>query len=124
MLRAAVLAVLILFTSPIYAEDEVSLREYLEMRLQEQDKRVEQARLSAEEAKKVLVISTEKRLDLLNEFRNQAADESRKYATREMLEAIADRVLELESSRNQLYGGLLIVGVIGVANLVKLFWGK
>ena len=94
---------------------KVSLKEYLTALIDELDRRMVQtagdARLAVEKAEK----AQERRLDLLNEFRAQAADESKKYALRDTVETLSAQI-------SRLYGGLIVVGVIGVANLVKLFF--
>jgi vacuolar-type H+-ATPase subunit H len=93
----------------------VSLKEYFTALREEQDRRIEQALAAARQAVEKAEKAQERRLDLLNEFRAQAADESKKYALRETMDGISTQV-------SRLYGGLVVVGIVGVANLVKLFF--
>ncbi len=98
-------------------ELKVSLKEHFESKLGELDRRLTEAQRDAKEAIKVATAAQEKRLDLLNEFRGQASDESKKYALKEVVDKLSIQV-------SMLYGGVVVVGIIGIANLVKLFWGK
>ena len=93
----------------------VSLEDHFNAIRVEQDKRIEQALTAARNAVDKAEKSNERRLDLLNEFRAQAADESKKYALRETVDNLSSQIARL-------YGGLVVVGVIGIANLVKLFF--
>ncbi len=95
---------------------EVSLKEYFDKMLEAQDRRIDQALDAAREAVNKAETAQERRLDLLNEFRGQASDESKKYALKETMDALKTQV-------SMLYGGLVVVGIIGIANLVKLFFG-
>jgi hypothetical protein len=101
---------------------EVSLKEHFELLLKEQDKRIEQESRAAREAVQKAELAIDKRLDLLNEFRAQAVDESVKYVRKDQMQNMVERLAALESSRDRVYGGILIVALIGVVNLVKLFW--
>ena len=92
----------------------VSIKEHFKELLTALDKRVEQALLASRAAVDKANSANEKRLDLLNEFRGQAADEGQRYALRETVDNLSSRL-------SYLYGGLVVVGVIGIANLVKLF---
>lgn len=123
---AAIFAVaLTLFAGAAGANDTaVSLRDYLEIRIEEQDRRVEQAQQSARAAVEKAEAAIGERLILLNEFRAQSADQASKYITRPELDALMQRITQLEQSRDRVYGGILIVALIGVVNLVKLFWGE
>ena len=104
----------------------VSLKEHFTQLLAALDRRTDQtakdARLAVEKAE----AAQERRLDLLNEFRAQAADESKKYATtaslQEFRESFEARVFKIENQMSRLYGGILVVGAIGVANIVKLWF--
>ncbi len=100
--------------------DLVSLRDYFERIIQDQDKRVAAAQTAAKEAVEKAEQAQERRLDLLNEFRAQAGDEARKYAQKEVVEP---RIGALETAIQRAYGGLIVLGAIGVANLVKVWTG-
>ncbi len=72
--------------------NDVTLREYIEAIMAEREKRTSQLERDAKDALAKASVALEKRLDLLNEFRAQAADESSKYARREDLETLKERV--------------------------------
>jgi len=97
---------------------QVSLYDHFNAIRVEQDKRIEQSRSDSREALSKAEKAQERRLDLLNEFRAQAADESKKYAIRETTDA---RLHSLDMHISRIYGGMLVIGFIGVANLVKLW---
>ena len=104
-------------------EESVSLKEYFDTRLQEMDRRLMDAQNNAKEAIHVAHVAQERRLDLLNEFRGQASDESKKYVLKETVDGLEKLIDAIGSRISMLYGGVIVVGVIGVANLVKLFFG-
>ena len=93
----------------------VSLEKHFEVQLVALDRRLTEAQDNAREAIKVATLAQDRRLDLLNEFRGQQKDESAKYALRETVDSINKQV-------STIWGGLVVVGVVGVANLVKLFF--
>ncbi len=93
---------------------------YFERIIADQDKRIEQALKAAREAVDKAEQAQERRLDLLNEFRSQSKDEQSRFALREETER---RMLYVESGIARLYGGLFVVSLIGVANLVRVFLG-
>ncbi len=101
---------------------EVSLKDHFDRMLKEQDRRIEQAHRASKEAVAKAEQAIDKRLDLLNEFRAQSADESAKYVTHDHLDALKDRLSTLEGSINKAHGAILLLALLGVANLVKLFW--
>lgn len=94
--------------------------------IQAQREVVTQAHTSSERAITKAEEATEKRLDLLNEFRAQAADEQKRFLPvnvyNEKHIALQDKVSVVETSLSRLYGGLIVVGAIGIANLVKLWF--
>lgn len=59
----------------------------------------------------------EKRLDLLNEFRRQSADESAKFATREVVDtalgSMSDRVADNATAISRLQGRALALAGVG-----------
>ena len=93
----------------------VSLQDHFREILKQMDRRLTDADLNAKEAIKVANTAQEHRLNLLNEFRAQSSDESKKYALRETVDALSKQV-------STIWGGLVVVGLVGVANLVKLFF--
>lgn len=103
---------------------DVSLKEYCDRMLAEQDRRIQQAQAAAKEAVQKAEKAIDKRLDLLNEFRAQNADKESKYATIEHIDALKEKIEIIESRFNKAHGAILLIALIGVANLVKLFWGE
>ncbi len=105
----------------------VSLRDHFTALLSAQDRRIEQALTASKLAVDKAETSQERRLDLLNEFRAQAADESVKYALRENVEQLnlagLRRITNLETQVARLYGGLAVVAFIGLAGISKAFFG-
>ena len=102
--------------------------------LEERDRRIEQrftsqalavdaALAAAKEAVDKAEKAQERRLDLLNEFRSQSQDEQVRFATKEYVEAIVERLNKVETSiaRSQVGAGLIAAAIVGV--LVKLFTG-
>jgi len=74
--------------------DDVSLKEHFDQRFEDLDRRLSEARLADEKRTQLALTANkeavdkaeqanERRLGLLNEFRGQAAEESRKYVPRE-----------------------------------------
>jgi DNA anti-recombination protein RmuC len=106
----------------------VSLRDYFERVIQDQEKSIALALSSSRQAVEKAEAAVDRRLDLLNEFRAQAADESRKYALRESVEQTNknsdERFKKLERLLNMAFGGLFMVSLIGVGNIVAMFFDK
>jgi hypothetical protein len=93
----------------------VSLQEHFEVQLNALDRRLSEAQENSREAVRVATLAQDRRLDLLNEFRAQQQDESRKYALRETVDSLSSQV-------SRIWGGLVVVALVGIANLVKLFF--
>ena len=93
----------------------VSLKDHFDAVIAQVEKRLDDADSNAKEAIRVASTAQEHRLNLLNEFRGQSADDAKKYALRETVDALTKQVATI-------WGGLVVVGLIGVANLVKLFF--
>ena len=93
----------------------VSLERHFEVQLIALDRRLTEAQDNAREAIKVATLAQDRRLDLLNEFRAQQQDEARKYALRETVDSLSNQV-------SRIWGGLVVVALVGIANLVKLFF--
>ena len=93
----------------------VSLEKHFEVQLVALDRRLTEAQDNAREAIKVATLAQDRRLDLLNEFRAQQQDEARKYALRETVDSLSNQV-------SRIWGGLVVVALVGIANLVKLFF--
>lgn len=109
----------------------ISLREYLSARIEALDRHLvaeiaglrsqtETATQVARDAVDKAEKAQERRLDLLNEFRAQAGDEAKKYALKEPLE---ERIGRIERFQASLMGGLFLLSLIGIANLVKVWTG-
>jgi uncharacterized protein YllA (UPF0747 family) len=108
--------------------EDVPLRDYVERIIADQDRRIEQALTASRAAVDKAEKSQERRLDLLNEFRAQAADESAKYALRETVDHLAEaqdtRMKKIERAQAWAYGGIFVLGLIGVGTLIELFAGR
>jgi hypothetical protein len=107
-----------------------TLKELFDRTTNDRDIRVNLALSAAKEAVTKAEAADEKRFMLLNEFRGQQADEARKYAPREMVDAsiaaLSDRVKVAELAVSSLQGralalagfGALFGGVVG-AMIIK-----
>ena len=93
----------------------VALRDYFTLWMEQMEGFSERRFTDLDKAVNKAEAGLERRLDLLNEFRAQAADEAKKYALRDTVETLSTQI-------SRLYGGILVVGAIGVANLVKLWF--
>jgi hypothetical protein len=93
----------------------VSLKEHVQALIDNMDRRLTEAQLNSKEAVKLATTAQDRRLDLLNEFRAQQGDEARKYALRETVDSLNSQV-------SKIWGGLVVVALVGIANLVKLFF--
>lgn len=100
--------------------NEIALRDYFERVISDQDRRIEQALRASRDAVEKAEKAQERRLDLLNEFRAQAADESSKYALRELVD---ERLAKIDRSINIAQGGVLVVAFVGLANLIRIWTG-
>jgi hypothetical protein len=93
----------------------VSLQEHVEALIHAMDRRLTEAQANSKDAIRLATTAQDRRLDLLNEFRAQQQDESKKYATREVVDSLSSQV-------SKICGGLVVVALVGIANLVKLFF--
>jgi hypothetical protein len=84
--------------------DQISLREYIDMRFTAQDKAVAAALASAERAVAKSDLATEKRFESVNEFRATLADSARLLMPRleaeQVIRAISDKVEVLTTRLN------------------------
>lgn len=113
-MRPAVFIVVLLFLSPAGAQ-EVSLEKYIEMRVEELDRRVAQ-----EQKNSRIAIQTA----LMAEIRRQDAERNARFALKVETEELKERVLNVERSRANTYIGIIVIAMLGVINLFKLFWDK
>lgn len=106
---------------------DVSLRDYLIGKIEEQDRRLTQlvedraernklAITAAKEAVTKAEAANERRLALLNEFRAQSADEAKKYVPREVFGQMERRVSKNETIIANLQGKAILLSV-GSASL-------
>ena len=104
---------------------DVSLREYIEALMGEREKRTSQLERDAREALDKASVALEKRLDLLNEFRAQSAEEQQKFATNIALDILRNdfetirrdhvtrREFELvRGTQSKMIGALILVGIV------------
>ena len=113
---------------------KVDLKEHLQVLVREQDRRIEQATRDSERALKLQAGEYDRRLHELNNeaarlqaavARNVSADTWSAFETtyRDDQRRIATRLDNFGSRLDWMYGGLSVVTIIGIANLVKLFFG-
>ena len=104
----------------------VSIKEHFKELMADQQRQIDQIRRDASEAIGKASTALEKRLDLLNEFRGQAAEESRRFLPRLEYEqnhqSLRETVDSLGTQVARLYGGLAVVAILGITNLVRLFF--
>jgi len=112
--------------------DSVSLKELMDRTFADRDVRVNLALSAAKEAVTKAEAANDRRLDLLNEFRAQQADEARKYALSELVaqsfKALEERVSRTDIALSTLQGralaltgfGTFFGGIVGalIARLV------
>lgn len=101
---------------------DVSLKEYFERLLLEMERRTDDQLRAAKELVTKAEIANEKRLDILNHYKAENAEKSAQFARKDEVARVLERVEALETASFKVYGGILVVALIGVANLVKLFW--
>jgi hypothetical protein len=109
-------------------EGGVSLREFLIAQIHSLDVRVQLRADLAEKALNAAAQSMERRLDSMNEFRDQLKDQGNTFSTRmelEKLEGTSDtRLKSLETSRANLDGRMAMIGIFILAINILLghYW--
>lgn len=110
--------------------DGITLKEYFEKRLDEMDRRNELIRDMNQIAVDKAVITIDKRLTGMNEFRNALKDQQNLFVSKEMYEALRDRVSDIELKAAEIKGKAsqkevtiaLISSIIGITlGLITLF---
>ncbi|HXI94596.1 MAG TPA: hypothetical protein VNG04_00605 [Candidatus Acidoferrum sp.] len=94
-----------------------------EQRFLDQERAVNAALTAAKEAVDKAEKAQERRLDLLNEFRSQSQDEQTRFATKEFVEAVVERLQKLEVSLGRVQVGAGLFGAAIVTILVRQFAG-
>jgi len=94
-----------------------------EQRFLDQERAVNAALTAAKEAVDKAEKAQERRLDLLNEFRAQAADESAKYATKESQAPLVEKINELATSLARVQVGAGLFGAVLATIVVRIFTG-
>ena len=94
-----------------------------EQRFLDQERAVNAALTAAKEAVDKAEKAQERRLDLLNEFRSQSQDEQTRFATKEFVEAVVERLQKLEVSLSRVQVGAGLFGAAIVTILVRQFAG-
>jgi phage I-like protein len=119
---------------PAYTSDIITLREYVDVRFDAQQKAVEAALASADRAVVKAETASDKRFDSVNEFRKSLSDETATFlpraeylqsskATDEKVQELTSRIAALENRSVTLsqVGGYL-VGFFGfIAALISVF---
>ena len=97
----------------------VSLRDYFDGRLAEQDRRHEQQYLATQRAIDKAEQALGRRLDGMNEFREALKDQANRMATQEQLDRVRDRVIEQEKRAAVIAAFWSIIVSISVGLLVR-----
>lgn len=85
------------------AATDVSLREHLTMMVMNFERRVDERFAAMQRAIDVAFQASESRLDSVNEFRAQLGDQTRTFVTREVLDALVDKLqAEIDRTRRDL----------------------
>lgn len=106
-----------------------ALKEYIERRFNDQAKAIDAALAAAEKAVTKAEVSTEKRFDSVNEFRQTLSDQAASFMTRiefmAMHNSLQDKVNLVTKTQNYLIGGLVLLSFIlpVVVSLIER-WGK
>lgn len=118
------------------AATDVSLREYLSVTIQSLDRHLtselaalrretEMAQENAKEAVGLANVEAKERLSAHNGLIDRMEVLTASFVTREILDALKEssevRLRRIESWQSKITGGLILVSVIGVANLVKIW---
>jgi len=94
-----------------------TLKELFDRTVADRDVRVDLAMSAAKEAVTKAEVANERRLDLLNEFRAQQADEARKYALTivvdQRFDGVSERLGRAEQSVSTLQGRALALAGFG-----------
>jgi len=91
---------------------DVSLREYVEMRINAESRRLEQRIDASHEAVAKAEDAMTLRLEGMNEFRSQIQSERATYATREQRDDDQKRVGRIEGTISKLVGGLILASFL------------
>jgi hypothetical protein len=91
---------------------EIPLRDYIERRLEDLDRRYEQRFTDSQSAITKAERAINDRLAGMNEFRDALKDQSSRMATRLEMEALAERVAELRRAKAHVDGRLVMLAVV------------
>ena len=92
----------------------------LTLLLAERDGRMDDRFLAHKEAIQKAESSLNKRLEGMNEFREQLKDQTATFAIKEQTD---ERISRIESFQNKLLGGLTLLTVMGISNFMKIWVG-
>lgn len=98
---------------------DVGIRDYLERRIDDLDKRVAERFLMNQDAVDKAEKTMNERLNSMNEFRDALRDQANRMATRVELEKLDEAVQELRRAKANLDGRLMTVGAL-VSALVAI----
>jgi len=101
---------------------EIPLRDYIERRLEDLDRRYEQRFSDGLAAIQKAEDAINARLAGMNEFRDALKDQSGKMATRLELETLANTVAELRRAKAHLDGRLVMLAAVVSAAVSLLMW--
>jgi hypothetical protein len=101
---------------------EVPLRDYIERRLDDLDRRYEQRFADGLAAITKAEQAINDRLAGMNEFRDALKDQASRMATRAELEAVGELVSELRRAKAHLDGRLVMLATVVSAAVSLLMW--
>lgn len=85
------------------AATDVSLREHLTLMIRNAEQRFDERFAAMQKAIDVAFQASESRLDSVNEFRAQLGDQTRTFVTREVMDALVDKLqAEIDRTRRDL----------------------
>jgi hypothetical protein len=113
-------------TEPAHKCDIAWLEKHVIALIKEQDRRIELTRDDAAKALQTALAASERRFDLLNEFRKTVEGWAAHYAQQADLAAFIKEQektnLRHEQAINRVYGALILIGFIGILNAARLFF--
>jgi hypothetical protein len=137
---AAILCVAALLSGPSYVvatqfttTNDITLREYVDVRFEAQQKAVESALAAADRAVQKAEVASDKRFDSVNEFRNTLSDQTRTLIPRteaeqqfkDVGEKLANLTTRLNAIEDRGRGAsdswLILIAVIGVIGTIGGF---
>ncbi len=101
---------------------DVALREYLERRIDDIERRMLDRFLLNDQALTKAEMMMTARLNAMNEFRDALKDQANRMATRMELEKVDESVRELQRAKANLDGRLFVISGLISASVAFLLW--